>query len=140
MLYLSMHYMGSDKAYKKKQEGNRTSDIDQTFDATSPKAEDVRPPTSHLKNYRNNMNKTCKTRRRSKEELISEFLLWIPSRGHASIGAKRNYNSYLHTWCSLEDLLESKYERDEWWERVREICASSMTWWWWLKRQLDNTI
>ena len=50
-----------------------------------------------------------------------------------SIGQPRTYLQQLRTdtGCSLEDLLEVMDDRDEWLERVREICASSTIWWWW---------
>ena len=71
---------------------------------------------------------------RSKDELISDILLWTPSHGRAKIGQPaRTYTQQLcaDTGCSLEDLLGVMDDRDGWWERVREICASSATWWWW---------
>ena len=35
------------------------------------------------------------------------------------------------TGCSPEDLPEAMNDREKWWERVRDIHASSTTWWWW---------
>ena len=70
---------------------------------------------------------------RSKDELISDVLLWTPSCGWASAGQRaRTYIQQLcaDTGCSLEDLPEAIDDRDGWQERVREICAGSMTWWW----------
>ena len=35
--------------------------------------------------------------------------------------------------CSTEDLPEAMNDREEWWERVRDICAGGTTlWWWWV--------
>ena len=67
---------------------------------------------------------------RSKDELISDVLLWTLTYGRASVG--RPARTYLHqlcadTGCSLKDLLGAMEDRDEWRERVREICASSVT-------------
>ena len=73
---------------------------------------------------------------RSKNELISDVFLWTPSHIHASVGwPTRNYQQQpcINTGCSLEDLPEAMNDRYEWWERVREIHASSTTgegWWW----------
>ena len=69
---------------------------------------------------------------RSEDELISDVLLQTPSHGHASVD--RPIKSYLQQLCmdigcSLEDLLETMDDRDEWRERVREIRASSKAWW-----------
>ena len=69
----------------------------------------------------------------SKDELISNVLLWSLSHGRASVGWSTR--TYLQFWTdteySLEDLPEVMDDRDKWWKRVREIRASSMIWWWW---------
>ena len=62
-----------------------------------------------------------------KDELISNILLLTPSK----VG--RPARTYIqqfcaNTGCSLEDLLGVIGNRDWWWERVREIHASSVTW------------
>ena len=69
---------------------------------------------------------------RNKDELISDILLWTPSHGRAKVGwLTRIYIQQLCTYTgySLEDLPELMDDRDGWQERVREICASSVTWW-----------
>ena len=33
--------------------------------------------------------------------------------------------------CSPEDLPEAMNDREKWWERVKDIHATSTTWWWW---------
>ena len=63
----------------------------------------------------------------SKDELISDILLWTSSHRHASVG--RPARTYLQQFCtdigcSLEDLLEVIDDRNRWQERVREICAT----------------
>ena len=72
---------------------------------------------------------------RSKDELISDVLLWTPAYGQAKAGRPaRTYIQQLceDTGCSPEDLPEAMNEREKWQERVRDIRASSMTWrWWW---------
>ena len=86
--------------------------------------------------------KTIKVRRtrnaehswRSKDELISDVLLWTPSHGGAKAGRPaRTYIQQLcaDTRCSPEDLLEAMDDREGWWERVRDIRADGVTWWWW---------
>ena len=73
--------------------------------------------------------------RRSKGELISDVLLWTPTYGRAKAGQPAwTYIQQLceDTGCSPEDLPEVMSDREKWWERVRDICASGMTrWWWW---------
>ena len=71
---------------------------------------------------------------RSKDELISDVILWVPSHRRASVGwLTRTYLQQLcrDTGCCLEDLPDAMNDGDEWRDRVREIHASSMTWWWW---------
>ena len=71
---------------------------------------------------------------RSKDVFITNVLLWIPSHERTSVGrSTRIYlqQFYANTGCSLENLPGAMDDRDELWERVREICASSATWWWW---------
>ena len=84
--------------------------------------------------------------RRSKNEPISDVLLWIFSYGRAGVG--RPARTYLRIPCtdtgySLENLSEAMDDWDEWqerereWERERE-SGNSMPrdtalwrWWWW---------
>ena len=70
---------------------------------------------------------------RSKDELISNVLLWIPSHGRAKVG--RSARTYIQQLCSntgfsLKDLLGAM---DDWngWREDREVHVSNSTWWWW---------
>ena len=63
---------------------------------------------------------------RSKDELISDILLWTSSYGRTKAGQPaRTYIKQLSadTRCSLEDLQEAMDDREKWRERVRDICA-----------------
>ena len=69
---------------------------------------------------------------RSRDELISDVLLWTPTYGRAKAGQPaQTYKQQLceDTGCSPEDLPEAMNDREKWQERVRDICASSTTWW-----------
>ena len=71
---------------------------------------------------------------RSRDELISDVLLWTPTYGRAKAGwPARTYIQQLceDTGCSPEDLPEAMNDREKWRERVRDIRASGTTWWWW---------
>ena len=71
---------------------------------------------------------------RSRDELISDVLLWTPTHGRVKPGRPaRTYIQQLceDTGCCPEDLPEAKNDREKWRERVRDIHATSMTWWWW---------
>ena len=73
---------------------------------------------------------------RSKDELISDVLLWTPTYGCAKVGRPaRTYIQQLceDTGCNPEDLPEAMNDREKWRERVRDIRAGGATWWWWLK-------
>ena len=71
---------------------------------------------------------------RSRDELISDVLLWTPAYGRAKAGRPaRTYIQQLceDTECSPEDLPEAMDDREKWRERVKDIHASGTTWWWW---------
>ena len=100
-------------------------------------------PTSHqLYGHLPPITKTIQARRsrhaghcwRSKDELISDVLLWTPKYGRAKAGRPaRTYIQQLceDTGCSPVDLPDAMNERKKWRERVRDIRACSTTWWWW---------
>ena len=71
---------------------------------------------------------------RSRDELIRDVLLWIPTHGRAK--AERPARTYIQqlcedTGCCPEDLPRAMNDREEWRERVRDIRAASTIWWWW---------
>ena len=71
---------------------------------------------------------------RSKDELISDILLWTPTYGCAKVGRPaRTYIQQLceDAGCNPEDLPEAMNDREKWRERVRDIRAGGATWWWW---------
>ena len=100
-------------------------------------------PTRHqLYGHLPPITKTIQVRRtrhaghclRSRDELISDVLLWTPTHGRAK--ARRPARTYIQqlcedTGCSPEDLPEAMNDREKWRERVRVIRATSKTWWWW---------
>ena len=66
---------------------------------------------------------------RSRNELISDVLLWTTTYGRSKAG--RPARAYIQqlcedTGCSPEDLPEAMNEREKWRERVSDICASGM--------------
>ena len=70
---------------------------------------------------------------KSRDELISDLLLWTPTHGRAKAGrAARTYIQQLCevTGCCPEDLPEAMNHREKWRERVIDIRATSTTWWW----------
>ena len=100
-------------------------------------------PTRHqLYGHLPPITKTIQVRRtrhaghcwRSRDELISDVLLWTPTHGRAKAGRPaRTYIQQLweDTGCCPEDLPEAMNDREKWQERVRDIHATSTTWWWW---------
>ena len=102
--------------------------------ATPHKAPTIWPPGSHHKTIQARWTRHAGHCWRSKDELISDVLLWIPTYGQAKAGWPAwTYIQQLceDTGCSLEDLPEAMNDREKWRERVRDICASGTTWWWW---------
>ena len=100
-------------------------------------------PTRHqLYGHLPPITKTIQVRRtrhaghcwRSKDELISDVLLWAPTYVRAK--AKRPARTYIQqlcedTGCSSEGMPEAMNDREKWRERVRDIRANGTTWWWW---------
>ena len=67
---------------------------------------------------------------RSKDELISDVLLWTPAHGCAGVGRPaRTYIQQLceDTGCNPEDLPEAMDDREKWRETVRDIRAGGAT-------------
>ena len=101
-------------------------------------------PTKHqLYGHLPPVTKTIKVRRtrhaghcwRSRDELISDVLLWTPTYGRAKAGRPaRTYIQQLceGTGCSPEDMPEAMNDREKWRERVRDIRAGGTTWWWYI--------
>ena len=88
------------------------------------------------------ITKTIKVRRtrhaghcwRSRDELISDVLLWTPTYGRAKVGLPaRTYIQLIceDTGCSPEGLPEAMNDREKRRERARDIRAGGTTWWWW---------
>ena len=83
------------------------------------------------------ITKTIKVRRtrhaghcwRSKDELISDVLLWTPTHGCARVG--RPARTYIQQLCNPEDLPEAMNDREKWRETVKDNRAGGATWWWW---------
>ena len=104
-------------------------------------------PTRHqLYGHLPPITKTIQVRRtrhaghcwRSRDELIRDVLLWIPTHGRAKAGwPARTYIQQLceDTGCCPEDLPKAMNDREEWRERVRDIRATSTIWWWWWKHR-----
>ena len=100
-------------------------------------------PTRHqLYGHLPPITKTIQVRRtrhaghcwRSRDELIRDVLLWIPTHGRAKAGRPaRTYIQQLceDTGCCPEDLPRAMNDREEWRETVRDIRATSARWWWW---------
>ena len=67
---------------------------------------------------------------RSKDELISDVLLWTPTHGCASVGRPaRTYIQQLceDAGCNPEDLPEAMSDREKWRETVRDVRADGAT-------------
>ena len=100
-------------------------------------------PTRHqLYGHLPPITKTIQVRRtrhaghcwRSRDELVSDVLLWTPTYGRAKAG--RLARTYIQQLCedtrrSPEDLPEAMNDGEKWRERVSDIRAGGQTWWWW---------
>ena len=125
------------KRLEKKLDGNYTRMLREILNKSwrqhPNKAPTVRPPVSHQENYpRRTIRRTRYAGHcwRSRDELISDVLLWTPTYGRAKAGRPaRTYIQQLceDMGCSPEDLPEAKNDREKWRERVRDIRAGSTT-------------
>ena len=101
------------------------------------------PTRRHLYGHLPPITKTIQVRRarhaghcwRSKDELVSDVLLWTPTYGQAKAG--RPAWTYIQQLCEdtagccTEDLPEAMNDREKWREMVKDIHAGGTTWWWW---------
>ena len=123
------------KRLEKKLDGkNVASNIEQILVATPHKAPTIRRPASHHENYTIRRTGHVGHCWRSKDEFISDVLLWTPAYGQAK--AKRTARTYIQqlckdTWCSPENLPEAMNDREEWRDKVSDIRAGGTIWWWW---------
>ena len=126
------------KWLKKKLDGNYT----RMLRAILNKSWRQHPTRNQLYGHLPLITKTIQVRRtihaghcwRSKEELISDVLLWNAAYGQAKAGwPARTYIQQLceDTGCNPEDMPEAMNDWEKWRERVRDIRACSTTWWWW---------
>ena len=126
------------KRLEKKLDGNYT----RMLRAILNKSWQQHPTRHQLYGHQPPITKTIQVRRtrhaghcwRSRDELIRDVLLWIPTHGRANAGRPaRTYIQQLceDTGCCPEDLPRAMNDREEWRERVRDIRAASTIWWWW---------
>ena len=130
-IWMQLIFSSASGCYISLNKSYAASNIEQVMEAAPHKAAAVQPPTTYHENYPSWTNKTC---RRSRDELISDVLLWTPSRKRAKAGRPaRTYIQQLctDTGCKPEDLPEAMDDREGSRERVRNIRADSATWWWW---------
>ena len=64
---------------------------------------------------------------RSRDELISDVLLWTPTHGRAKAGQTYIQQLCDDSGCCPEDTPRAMNDRKKWRERVRDICATSTT-------------
>ena len=122
------------KRIEKKLDGNYT----RMLQAILNKSWRQHPTKQQLYGHLPPITKTIKIRRtrheghcwRSRDELISDVLLWTPSQGRAKAGRPtRTYIQHLraYTGCCLEDMPKAMDDREAWRERARNIRADRVT-------------
>ena len=133
------------KRMEKKIDGNHT----RMLRAILNKSWRQHPTKQQLYGHLQLVTRTIKIRRtrhaghcsRSREELVSDVLLWTLPHGRAKLWhPARTYIQQLcaDTGCSPEDLPKEIDDREGWPERVRNIRADSATWWCWVMITLGN--
>ena len=127
------------KRLEKKLDGNYT----RMLRAILNKSWRQHPPRHQLYGHFPPITKTIQVRRtrhaghcwKSKDELISDVLLWTPTYDRAKAGwPARTFIQQLceDTGCSPEDVPKAMNDTEKWRERFRDICASGTTRWWWM--------
>ena len=125
------------KWLKKKLDGNYT----RMLRAILNKSWRQRPTRHQLYGHLPPITKTIQVRRtrhaghcwRTREELISDVLLWTLTYGQEKAGRPaRTYIQQLceDAGCSPEHLPDAMNDWEKWRERVRDIFARATTWWW----------
>ena len=138
ILYIYIYIWTLTKRLEKKLDGKYT----RMLRAIMNKSWQQHPTRHQLYGHLPPITKTIQVRRtrhvghcwRSRDELIRDVLLWIPTHGRAKAGRPaRTYIQQLceDTGCCPEDLPRAMNDREEWRERVRDIRAASTIWWWW---------
>ena len=126
------------KRLEKKLDGNYT----RMLRAILNKSWQQHPTRRQLYGHLPPITKTIQARRtrhaghcwRSKDEIVSDVLLWTPAYSQSKAGRPaRTFIQQLcdDTGCNPEDLPEAMNDRETWRERVRDIRASRTSWWWW---------
>ena len=136
------------KRLEKKLDGNYT----RMLRAILNKSWQQHPTRRQLYGHLPHVTKTIQARRtrhaghcwRSKDEIVSDVLLWTPAYGQSKAGrpARTDIQQLCDdTGCNPEDLPEAMNDRETWRERVRDIRAGCTTWWWLYETyQKDNFI
>ena len=100
---------------KKKLDGNYTrmlrAILNKSWRQQPHKVVVVRPPTTHHENYPSRRTRQAGHCWRSRDELISDVLLWIPSHGRAK--AERPARTYIQQLCADTGCSLVTYR--EWW-------------------------
>ena len=134
----SLIYIYITKRLEKKLDGNYT----RMLRAILNKSWRQHPTRRQLYGHLPPITKTIQVRRarhaghcwRSKDELVSDVLLWTPTYGQAKAGRQaRTYIQQLceDTGCNPKDLPEVMNDREKWREMVKDIRAGGTSWWWW---------
>ena len=121
------------KRLKKKLDGNHT----RMLRAILNKSWRQHPTRHQLYSHLPPIMKTIQVRRtryaghcwRSRDELISDVLLWTPTYGRAKAGwPARTYIQQLceDTGCIPEDLPEAMNDREKWLERARDLALNKL--------------
>ena len=131
---VSILLYGCTKRLEKKQDGNYT----RMLRAILNKSRRQHPTRHQLYGHLPPITKTIQVRRtrhaghcrRSRDELISDVLLWTPIYGRAKAG--RPARTFIQQLCedtgySPEDLPEAMNDREKWREKVRDIRACGTT-------------
>ena len=122
------------KRLEKRLDGNYTrmlrAILNKSWQQHPTKAPTIRSPTTYHETIQARQTRHAGHCWRSKDEIVSDVLLWTPAYGQSKAGwPARTYIQQLcdDTGCNPEHLPVAMNDWETWRERVRDIRASHMT-------------
>ena len=135
-----LHYMDANKTAgeeaRRQLHKNATCNLKQVpGDNTPTRTPTVRPPTPITKTIQVRRARTCRTLLEKQGRTHKRCTLMDPH----TWPCKKQDDQHEHTFSSyvrirdvvLKTYLGAMNDREEWRERVKDICATSAIWWWW---------
>ena len=126
-LYECTQHLDTDKTYREKNRRERHKNTARYIDQHPTKQQPNAPISNVIKGR---LRKHAGDWWRSKDELISDVLLWTPSHRRVQLTSASLQQLCVDTEYCLENLPGAMVYNNGWREIVRKIRTSSLSWWW----------